>query len=849
MKTYQFAEKKINECFEILKSAPGGISSKEASLRLKENGLNEIKPRKTTGFEILLRQLKSPFIYLLVIGGIITFAVGENMDGIFIFSFIIINVLLGFLQEFKSEKTIGYLQKYFSQKTKVLRNGSQKIIDKNLIVPGDIISLEAGDISPADLRLIHSKNLLIDESILSGESAPVRKNEKAISSKIEMGNVFDAKNLVMAGTSAVGGIATGVVVNTGKNTVFGEIAKQASATKRESIYEKDVFYFSKMIMKIIVSTIFIIFLANLFIKKGENLFEFSLFSIALIVSILPEALPTVVTFALARGGFKMAKDKVVVRRMTAIEDLGNIEILCTDKTGTLTQNKLQLEKVVSSNKNLCTLYGLLTSEIMRNPKGILNSFDSAIFQKANQKTNGALNKFNLISNIPFDSFRMMETVIIDEIGKNENLIIAKGAPEILLEKASSIEGEVSKKEILQQLKQEGENGRRTLGIAYRRALKGSISKKDEGDFIFLGYFTFIDPLKKTAKKSLTMAENLGIRVKIITGDSSEVSRYVAMETGIINENDQVVTGNDLKKMSTKEFDICCDECDVFARISPDMKLKIIKSLQKKYEVGFLGEGINDAPALKASNVGIVVTSASDVSREVSDIILLEKDLGAIVKGIKQGRNVFNNINKYIKCTLASNFGNFYSIAIISLFIPFLPMLPVQILLGNLFTDFPLISIVGDFIDPEEAKKPKSSRLQSVLFLVIILALISTFFDLIFFSIFHKSSPGTIQTLWFIESVLSEILLIFIIRTRHSFLKAKRPSFQLIFFSALTVTTTLILPFSKIGQEVLHFQKPPTSGLLIVIFLLISYFIASESAKLSYFKAKDKANQQSLTPQN
>jgi Mg2+-importing ATPase len=360
-------------------------------------------------------------------------------------------------------------------------------------------------------------------------------------------------------------------------------------------------------------------------------------------------------------------------------------------------------------------------------------------------------------------------------------------------------------------------------------------EEDEKDLEFMGYFSFVDPLKKTAKEVICLSGKMGLKIKILTGDSKEVAGYVAKEVGLIETGDEVMLGEDLLSLAPEKFEQACEKFSVFARVSPQTKFRIIQALQKKFEVGFLGEGINDAPALKIANVAIAVKEGADISREVSDIILLEKDLRTIVNGIKEGRSIFSNINKYIKCTLASNFGNFYSIAAISLFIPFLPMLPIQILLVNLLSDFPLIAVTTDRVDVRELKRPKAFQLQGVVVLVIFLALVSTVFDFLFFGIFHKLEPSLLQSLWFIESIITEILLIFSVRTSKFFLKAKRPSFPLLFLSVMTILVTTVLPFTKLGREFFHFASPSIPQLMIVFSLLTGYLIISEAVKLLYFK--------------
>jgi len=832
---YQYTDKTQEEVLELLNSSDNGLSKKGILLAEEKYGFNEIKTRDVVWIDVLIRQFKSPFFYLLLIAVIISLFIGDKIDSLAILTFVFLNVAIGFFQEYKAERAVSLLKKIIPARVKVLRDKKEQIIDKKFLVPGDIVFLMPGDIVPADLRILELHNFLVDESVLTGESSPVSKIFEKLSD--EEKEVFRAKNIIFSGTSVISGKATGVVVGTGKETVFGEIIKSVSLNNhKESVYEKNILYFSKLILKIVVTTIAFIFAVNILLKGIDDFFELLLFSVALIVSILPEAFPAVVTFSLSKGSLQMAKRNVVVKRLAAIEDLGNIEVLCTDKTGTLTQNKLSLEKIVSFDKKKCFLYTLLTFNFSKKNERILNPFDYAVSQRVPENILKESKKFNVVSESLFNSFKMTSSYII-ESSRKERFLIVKGAPEIVLKNCSKFGGNFDKKELLEDTSIEGEEGKRTLAIAYKKVDKdkNEINIKDEKDLTFLGYFVFEDPLKPTAKEAIDLAKKLGVQIKIITGDSKEVAGYTARRMGLVVSNQEVISGEDLEKISKEDFDYACQEKIVFARISPDIKHNIIKSLQKRYEVGFIGEGINDAPALKTANVGIAVAEASDIARESSDVVLLQKDLRVIVNGIKDGRAIFANINKYIKCALASNFGNFYSIAVISLFIDFLPMLPVQILLGNILSDFPLISTATDSVDIEELRRPKLYQLHMVLPLIISLALVSTIFDFIFFAIFNKQPAGVIQTLWFIESILTEILLIFIIRTKHKFWKAKRPSFWLMSFAIIDFVFVIMLPFLSIGQEWFHFVTPPILSLLIVLLCTVFYFFASEAVKLIYFR--------------
>jgi len=829
----EYTNKKIEEVFYDLKTSEAGLSKKEADLRQKTNGLNEIKEKNINILIIFARQLKSPFSYLLLIAAIIAVLIGEKIDSIAILAFVFLNVVIGFIQEYRAEKAVFALKKFIPQKAKVLREGKEEIIDKVFLAPGDVVLLEAGDTAPADLRIISLYNFLVDESVLTGESAPVSKIADGL--RQEEKEVFAAKNIIFSGTSVISGKTSAVVIATGKETIFGGIIKTVSGIKRESTYEKSILYFCRLILKIVVITIILIFIANILIKGISDFFELMLFSVALIVSILPEALPAVVTFSLADGSLKMAKRHVVVKRLSSIEDLGNIEILCADKTGTLTQNKLSLEKIVSSDRDKCFLYGILTTGAGQKNKKILNPFDYTLFQRVPENILSKSKRFKIISELPFDSYRMMSSFIAQS-RNGEKIMIVKGAPESILKNCARFSGKFDRKEILEDTSREGQAGRRVLAIAFKKLErnKSEITEEDEKKLTFLGYFVFEDPLKVTAKEAIDFSKKLGVQIKIITGDSKEVALFTAQKTGLVTGSEDVISGQQLSELGKDDFDYACTEKTIFARISPDVKHKIIKSLQKKYTVGFLGEGVNDAPALKTADVGIAVVEASDVARESADVVLLQKDLRVIVNGIKDGRIIFSNINKYIKCALASNFGNFYSIAVISLLINYLPMLPVQILLGNILSDFPLISVATDSVDVEELRRPKLYKLHMVLPLIISLALVSTVFDFIFFAIFFRQQPAIIQTLWFIESILTEILLIFIIRTRGKFWKAKKPGFWILFFTIIDGIFIVVLPFMKIGQEWFHFVALPILPLLIVFLEVAAYFAVSEFVKLVYF---------------
>jgi len=826
----EFTNKNIKEIFDSLKASPAGLTAAQAADRTRTYGQNAVSQKGNKAWDILLRQFRSPFFYLLFVAGVISFFIGERIDSTIIVTFVAINVMIGFFQEYRAEKAIVLLKRLIPQKATVLRDGKRQDIEKNQLVPGDIVFVEPGDIIPAELRVVQTKDFLIDESALTGESVPVSKHADALAN--EEKEIFKASNILFTGTSVISGTATGVVLAIGNDTALGGIIALVAVTDHQSTYEKGLLYFSQLILKIVTATIVILFIVNLLMRGTSNLLEFSLFCIALVISILPEALPAIVILALSRGSIKMAQHSVVVKRLSAIEDLGNIEILCSDKTGTITQNKLSLEKIVSADKDTSLLYALIDSQAQQ-PSSRTNPFDTAFIERSDKALLEKAKRFTIISELPFDSFRM-KTSYLAENTKKERFLIVKGAPEIMLRECSTLAPGFEKKELLEDFTRQGQEGKRVLAIAVKKFSGESISSKDEKGLYFLGYFVFSDPLKSTAREAIRLAKKMQVQIKIITGDSKEVSGFVARQVGLLTSTDQVMLGQDLERMTPDAFDQACEAHAVFARVSPDTKHKIIQSLQKKYEVGFLGEGINDAPALKTADVGIAVAGACDIAREAADVVLLHKDLRVIIDGVKHGRTIFANINKYIKCALASNFGNFYSIAIISLFINFLPMLPVQILLGNLLSDFPLIALTTDSVDVDELRKPKMYQLHMVLPLIITLALVSTVFDFLFFLIFYRQQPGMIQTLWFVESILTEIVLIFIIRTRYRFWKAKKPGFWLACFTVIDAAIILALPFLVIGHELFHFVTPSFSGLVVVMLLVVGYFAASEIAKLVYF---------------
>lgn len=827
MKFQEFAKKEKKEVFEIFKTQKTGLKESEAKERIKIYGLNEIRERETSPMEILFRQFKSAFFYLLIFAALLAFFLGERIDSILIFVFATFNVILGFTQEFRAHRALSLLKKYFPPDVNVLRDGKEKIIDKKFLVPGDIVIVGPGDIVPADLRIFEAKNLLVDESILTGESEPISKSAEKIE---KVDNVFEAKNILFSGTSIISGKAKGIVIATGKETEIGKIGKLIAKIERPSIYEKEIGDFSKVILKFVTLTISLIFLANLFIKRDKNVFDFLIFCLALTVGIVPEALPIVVGVSLSNGALKLAKRNVLVKRLTAIEDLGNVEVLCTDKTGTITENKLILSEVFAKDEKKCLEFAFLASSLLEKEIQVAtNPFDLAIYERVKEQID-ELKKAKLISEIPFSPQRLRNSVLVEKEGKK--YLILRGAPEKILE---LIKNNVNKEEILQKAKEKGREGKRVLAIAFREFEKSDYSEKDEKNLEFLGLLFFVDPLKKDAKATLNLAKKLGVQIKILTGDAPEVAGQIGKEVGLIENQDEVILGKDLEKLSEKEFDEICQKYSVFARVMPETKLKIIKSLQKKYEVGFIGEGINDAPALKIANVAIVVKGAAEISKEAADIILLKDDLKTIIEGIKRGRNIFSNIQKYIKATLSSNFGNMYSVAGISLISPFLPMLPTQILLLNLLSDLPLVAVATDNLDVEELRRPKHQKFSQIFPLILLLGLVSSLFDFIFFGIFYPLGEKSIQTHWFLLSILTEIFIIFSVRTRKFFLLAQPPSKILVFLSFLVIVISFLLPFTFFGQKYFYFISPTPSTILTIFCISIAYFMGNEIVKFFYFK--------------
>lgn len=742
----------------------------------------------------------------------------ELIDGLMIAGFILINTILGFIQEYHSERSLYLLKKFVVSHARVRRDGKEKLIDSKELVPGDIVLIETGDIVPADLNFLETNDLTVDESAMTGESAPIVKI---------------AKSQGVSGTHVVTGKGIGIVTEIGRNTAMGKITKLTVETKRESSFEKGITKFSKFILHMIILILILLFAANIIIKGHDaNFAELLLFSIALAVSVIPEALPLVTTLSLSRGALQMARQHVVVKRLSAVEDLGSVEVLCTDKTGTITENKLTVAEIKSDTPEKCLLYAVAAASFLGEGKPEPNnSFDLAVWNKLTKKEKETAKHIERITEIPFDPERRRNSALVKIDGKC--VMVVRGAAEKIMELSKKIP---DKADWQKWIINEGKLGHRIIAIATRDCPTiENYTESEEKNLQLIGLISFVDPIKSTAKSAISHAEHLGVQIKILTGDSREVAGAVAKEINIVKSESEVILGDELMALGEEEQQTAIHKYNVFARMSPEQKYHVIELLQNKCEVGFLGEGINDAPALKLANVGLVVREASDIARESADIVLLNSSLSTIIGGIRDGRAVFANTVKYLKITLISNFGNFYAIAIASLMISFLPMLPVQILLLNLLSDFPMIAIALDSVEKNELRRPHSYNVHEVVMIAIFLGLVSTVFDFIFFALFFRHEPSVLQTSWFIGSVLTEIVLIYSVRTRGFFLKAKAPSVVLGSLSILAILATVLVPFTRLGDGIFHFVRPTSTHLIIIFSVVACYFTITETIKLIYYK--------------
>jgi Mg2+-importing ATPase len=583
---------------------------------------------------------------------------------------------------------------------------------------------------------------------------------------------------------------------------------------------------------------------NVILKGETQIVPQFLFAVALAVSVIPEALPAIVSVTLARGALALAKRHVVVKRLSAIEDLGHIEVLCSDKTGTITEGIMSVDGVSAIDAKQCLEWALATGdeEELKQPAHTPKTFIAAIIAKTGMSAAATALEWRRHWFVPFDPSRRRATAVFDD-GQGPLLAIL-GAPEETISRSTQRMSAQGLKPMTaedaqaerQAFKGEGLAGRRVLALAIKRVSEKAVyGDDDEQGLTYVGRISFVDPIKPTAKQAVADARKLHVIFKIITGDSPEVAGAVALETGIIEHHEEVVSGEQLDAAPDAEFHRLVVERHVFARVTPEQKFRIIQALERGFDVGFLGEGINDAPALKAANVALAVDGASDVAREAADIILLKRDLHVIIDGIREGRGIFTNIIKYVKYTLIGNFGNFLAIAGVSLLIDELPMLPVQILLTNLLTDLPLISVAGDSVDEAEVAAPKRFNLRELAFVGLFLGLVSSFFDFSFFALNRGEGMPAMRTLWFQFSVITELVLIYSIRTRGPFWKAVRPGKAMLVLTALTTLIALWIVMSPIGTEIFRFVRPDARQLGKMLTLCLAYFVATEAVKLSYYK--------------
>ncbi|MBI3617790.1 MAG: magnesium-translocating P-type ATPase [Candidatus Omnitrophica bacterium] len=823
--------------FEKFSTSPKGLLQPEAQRRLEEYGPNEParKKKRTVVFQILFKFINPLVVVLLIIAGFSLFF-GEKISAVLVITMAVLSVLFSFIQEYRAGKEAGKLSEMVRATATVCRNGKPHEIPIREIVPGDVVDLFAGDMIPADLRIIQAKDLFVNQASLTGESLPVEKTPGPLQSKSH--SPVDLTNIAFMGSSVVSGTALGVVVRTGLATQFGEISRRLASMTPESSFDKGIRQFTWLMIRAMLVFVVIICAVNFF-TKGDFI-QALLFSLAVAIGLTPEMLPMLVAINLSKGAIAMSKREVIVKRLNAIQNFGAMDVLCTDKTGTLTLDKIVLEQycdvVRKEDKDVLRL-AYLNSYYQT---GLKNILDKAILKYEKL----VVKQYKKIDEIPFDFSRRVMSVVVDMDGRHR--LITKGAPEEIFKRCTryELDGEVLELEqfLITDLKEEYDSlsseGFRVLAVAYKDMDPGKdvYSRDDERDLILKGYIAFLDPPKPTARKTIEVLKGLGIELKVLTGDNELVTKKICSEVGLDIKG--MVTGDLVEKTTDEHLREMVKTTTVFARLSPLQKERVIHALhQNKHVVGYLGDGINDAPALKAADVGISVNNAVDIAKESADIILLQKSLLVLRDGVLEGRKTFGNILKYIKMGSSSNFGNMLSMTGASLALPFLPMLPIQVLLNNFLYDLSQVAIPSDDVDEEYLLKSRPWNIDYIKRFMFVFGLISSVFDFLTFGVlwfvFSAAAP-VFHTGWFLESLCTQTLVIHIIRTGKIPFVESRPSQLLIFASIYIVTIGLVIPFIPLGKY-FGFVLLPGTFFIALVGIVAAYLMTVQFVKKWFIK--------------
>ena len=821
------------QVLDFLKSGPGGLSDGEAKVRLAAaNSRKKQQSPLTRDLLLFLSQFKSPLTLLLVAAVILSMFLGEKSD-VFIILFILISTgILSFIQERHAGRAVEKLKSIIRNQVKVMRNNAIVKVFTDEIVPGDILLFSAGDIIPADCLLLECKDIHTNEASLTGESYPAEK--KTGEMPVETG-MSKRTNVLYQGTSIVSGTGKALAVFTGIDTVFGEISASLSKTVDETAFEAGIRKFGYLLMQITIVLAVVILVGNILV--GRPLINSLLFGLALAVGMAPELLPAIMTIAMSRGSKRMAEEKVIVRKLSSIQNLGEVNLLCSDKTGTLTEGVIRVSAMVDMDSKPNALVARLAFLNASFETGFVNPMDEALRGIKDFTVEG----YDKTDEIPYDFIRKRLSVFITH--GEEHTLITKGAIINILEVCdkvlmadgteSPIAGYLPK--INQQYLDYSGKGLRTIGVAYKKyPAPLDLDKEDEVNMIFAGLVLLEDPLKEGIVEVINNLKKIGVSIKVITGDNKLVAAYVAEQLGM--EKKTVISGPEISKMSPEALVRQVEISNVFAEIEPQQKENIIKAFRKAGNtVAYIGDGINDVAAIAAADVGISTNNAVDVAKEAADVVLLEKDLDVLNKGIREGRRTFVNTLKYIYTSTSATFGNMFSMAGSSLILPFLPMLPQQILMNNFLSDIPYMTVSSDEVDEEELQNPQRWNLRQLTRFMVIFGLHSSVFDYITFYLLYKlfSSQALFQTGWFIESTCTELLIIFVVRT-HKWMIKSRPGKLLIWVSILVMLITLLLPFAPFAPQ-MGFVVPPWELMGIILGILVAYMLSAELLKFYFFR--------------